>query len=98
MVILYPKQDMSMVNHNNHVVIFMHLFIDLKLTKEFKKSGDCLFLCFRTFTNNLVARFSGILAVGIIGGVFAMIEDGTQKFQVSAIIMAVSSSIGTLYQ
>lgn len=47
--------------------------------------------------NNLIARFSGLLAIGIIGGVFSMVEDQLLRFRVSAIIMASSALLATIF-
>lgn len=46
--------------------------------------------------NNMIARFSGMLAVGILGGIMAPSHSSLETFQTTAWIMAVSAVLGTL--
>lgn len=47
--------------------------------------------------NNLIARFSGIMAVVILGGVFTLMEEGVSRFRLCVLIMALSTLLGVAF-
>lgn len=73
------------------MALFVAPITSTALEVEAKESGLASGL------NNLIARFSGLLAIGIIGGVFSMVEDQLLRFRISAIIMASSAFLATAF-
>ena len=47
--------------------------------------------------NNLIARFSGIMSVVILGGIFGIYEEGVERFRLCVLLMAVSATIGVIF-
>ena len=71
------------------MALFVSPLTSFALNVDFKENG------LASGINNMIARFSGMLAVGILGGIMDPTFSSLESFKTIAWLMAVSTAFGT---